>query len=198
MCLVAVLAALLSAGLTWWTRPEPASPDARPLSGSLESAIGTGPSATPHDETEPGVGAGSADQLVVSVIGQVRQPGLVTVEDGARVADAVNAAGGALPEADLSTINLARLVVDGEQIAVGIPGSELPGGGDPTTADGLMNLNTASATELEGLPGIGPVLAQRIVDFRGDNGGFTAVEQLREVSGIGPTVYEQIVDLVTV
>ncbi len=132
------------------------------------------------------------------MIGQVHRPGLVTVAGGARVADAITAAGGALPEADLSTVNLARLVVDGEQIAVGMPGSSLPGDTDPSSSGGLVDLNTATLAELETLPGIGPVLAQRILDFRESNGGFTAVEQLREVSGIGPTVYEDIVDLVTV
>nr|MBA3368663.1 helix-hairpin-helix domain-containing protein [Geodermatophilaceae bacterium] len=74
----------------------------------------------------------------------------------------------------------------------------LPGDTDPSSSGGLVDLNTATLAELETLPGIGPVLAQRILDFRESNGGFTAVEQLREVSGIGPTVYEDIVDLVTV
>lgn len=204
LCLVAVLAALLATGLTWWSRPSPSTVDgmnAAPVVAAAEGAT---------DDPGPGSGAGQAGStlgpggepgsgaLIVSVIGQVHQPGLVSVTAGARVADAIAAAGGALPEADLSTVNLARLVVDGEQIAVGIPGSALPGGADPAGSAGLVNLNTASLAELEELPGIGPVLAQRITDFREANGGFTAVEELREVSGVGPTVYEDIVDLVTV
>lgn len=199
MCLVAVLVGLLSAGVTWWSRPEPSSTDPNGMqvvagSSAASSSVGSSPATGSGPES----GAGpAADQLVVSVIGQVRQPGLVTVPDGARVADALTAAGGALPEADLSTVNLARLLVDGEQIAVGMPGSSLPGA-DPSVNQGSINLNTASQTELESLPGIGPVLAQRIIDFRGDGSGFTGVEQLREVSGIGPTLYEDIVDLVTV
>jgi len=204
LCLVAVISALLATGLSWWSRPTPSTVDAvstggLPVAAALSREVvptegGQQGGPTPGSELDADPGGA----LVVSVIGQVRQPGLVSVTSGARVADAIAAAGGALPEADLSSINLARLVVDGEQIAVGIPGSALPGGGDPAESGGLVNLNTATQAELEELPGIGPVLAQRIVDFRVDNGGFTAVEQLREVSGIGPTVYEDIVDLVTV
>lgn len=202
LCAVAVIAALLAAGIGWWSRPEPASIDP---AGAASTAVtgqrggdgsGGGTDAgTPVTSSPP-----AQDDIVVSVIGLVRQPGLVTLVEGARVADAIAAAGGALPEADLSTVNLARLLVDGEQIAVGVPGSSLPGGGaDPTDPAGvLIDLNTATAASLEELPGIGPVLAERILDFREEHGGFTAVEQLREVSGIGPTVYEGLVDLVTV
>lgn len=169
-----------------------------PIGGQASPDDGAGQAGSTTGR-DPDDGAGTAqDQIVVSVIGQVHQPGLVTVAGGARVADAITAAGGATPDADLSTVNLARLVVDGEQIAVGIPGSSLPGDADPASQGGLVNLNTATQAELEELPGIGPVLAQRIIDFREDNGGFTAVEQLREVSGIGPAGYEDIVDLVTV
>lgn len=177
----------------------PRAADGAPPSGGPSASDDSAGQTDSTSSRDPDPGTGSAqDQLVVSVIGQVRQPGLVTVADGARVADAITAAGGALPEADLTTVNLARLLVDGEQIAVGIPGSSLPGDGDPSAQGGLVDLNTATLAELEELPGIGPVLAQRIIDFREANGGFSAVEQLREVSGIGPTVYEDIVDLVTV
>lgn len=207
LCVVAVVAALLATGVTWWSRPSASGADQADLlpraaltgaQASADEAYGQSGSAVGEDaDSDPGSAADPA-HLVVSVIGQVHQPGLVTVSDGARVADAITAAGGALPDADLSTVNLARVVVDGEQIAVGIPGSSSPGDVDPAGQSGLVDLNTATQAELEELPGIGPVLAQRILDFREDNGGFSAVEQLRDVSGIGPTVYEDIVDLVTV
>lgn len=209
LCLVAIVAAALTAGVTWWSRPSPSSVDSSNVQPqAVVSGSATG-GVAPSDDADgragsPADGAGDADsgedqgQLVVSVIGLVRLPGLVSLPDGARVADAISAAGGALPDADLTTVNLARLVVDGEQIAVGTPGSLLPGGGAPAADGGLIDLNSATQADLEELPGIGPVLAQRIIDFREDNGGFSAVEQLREVSGIGPSVYEEIVDLVTV
>lgn len=203
LCAVAVIAALMAAGLTWLSRPEPAAVDAvgaapTPLAFATDGTGGEAGTAAERASVTPD-GTAEPDHLVVSVIGQVHEPGLVTLASGARVADALTAAGGALPEADLSTVNLARLVVDGEQIAVGVPGSALPEGADTSDPSGtLINLNTATLAQLDELPGIGPVLAQRIIDFRLANGGFTAVEQLREVSGIGPVVYEDVVALVTV
>ena len=131
---------------------------------------------------------------MVSVVGSVTTPGLVTLAEGARVSDAIDAAGGALPGTDLSTINLARKVSDGEQIAVGVPGAADAAG----ASAGKVNVNSASAEELATLPGIGPVLAQGIIDFRETNGPFGSVDELTEVSGIGPAVLAKIKDLVTV
>jgi competence protein ComEA len=116
---------------------------------------------------------------------------------GSRVGDALRAAGGALPGVDLSSLNLARKLVDGEQVLVGVvppPGAVAgaPAGG------GLVNLNSATAEQLESLPGVGPVLAQRIVDWRQTHGGFRSVEQLREVSGIGAAKYADLKSKVTV
>jgi competence protein ComEA len=136
------------------------------------------------------------------VVGQVARPGLVTLPVGARVADAVAAAGGLLPEADPAAVNLAAVVTDGEQVAVGVPGAPAgptpSGGGAGATGQGPVNLNTATAAELDGLPGIGPVLAQRIVDYRSQQGRFTSVDQLDDVPGIGPTLYARLAGSVTV
>ncbi len=143
---------------------------------------------------------------MVSVAGKVRRPGLVRMSDGARVADAIAAAGGPLPRVDLTALNLARRVADGEQIVVGLP---LPPGGVPDTSGaagpgpaavpgGKVDLNRAALEQLDTLPGVGPVTAQRILDWRAKHGRFTAVEQLREVEGIGERRFTQLRELVTV
>ncbi|MBO1755187.1 helix-hairpin-helix domain-containing protein [Allobranchiibius sp. CTAmp26] len=159
-----------------------------------------------------------ATQVVVQVVGQVRRPGVVTLHSGARVEDAVAAAGGALPSADLSAVNLARVVTDGEQIQVPKPGQTMTapagavgggaGSGGPsgatsgnsaaTSAGGVVDLNTADVTGLDALPGVGPVLAQRIIDWRTQNGRFTSVDELGEVSGIGDKVLARLRPHVTV
>lgn len=207
LCAAAAIGALLAAVIAWWTAPEsvPVSSGADPAATALElPAESTPGSAAPSGDAEGRAEAPSTQTLVVSVIGLVVTPGLVSVPDGARVADVIQAAGGALPEADLSTVNLARVVVDGEQIAVGVPGVGPPEGPSPPDSGtdsgpgALLDLNAADTAALEELPGIGPVLAQRIVDHRAEIGGFSSVEELREVSGIGPAVYADIVDLVTV
>jgi competence protein ComEA len=139
---------------------------------------------------------------VVSVVGQVAAPGLVTLPAGARVADAIAAAGGLLPEADPATVNGAAVLGDGQQIAVGVPGAGPPAGATVAAGDapsgGLLDLNTATAAELDALPGIGPVLAQRIVDHRTASGPFTSVDQLDEVSGIGPAIFADLAQRVRV
>jgi competence protein ComEA len=145
--------------------------------------------------------------VVVSVVGLVTRPGLVTLASGSRVADAVAAAGGLRPEADPASLNLAAVVSVGQQIAVGVPGSSTAAGtaggrgsaGRPGSGTaGKVDLNTATAGELDELPGIGPVLAQRIVAHRTAEGPFTSVDQLDDVPGIGPTIAEELADLVTV
>jgi len=150
-----------------------------------------------------------AGVLLVHVVGQVRRPGVVRLPPGSRVLDAVQAAGGATSSADLNHLNLARPVADGEQIVVPKPGESIPAGGVPgagggvpgstgpgsTTAGsagGPIDLNTADATALDSLPGVGPVIAQRILDWRTQHGRFSSVDELGEVSGIGDKLLAQI------
>lgn len=161
----------------------------------------------------PRSGAPPQGPVVVSVVGLVTKPGLVTLTPDARIADAVSAAGGALDGADLLGLNLARHVVDGEQVVVGIAmpagqpdalGSSVSGGpatSGPSTAaapSGPLDLNTASAEQLDTLPGIGPVMAAAIVAWRESNGKFTSVDQLGEVDGIGTARLEKLRSLVRV
>ena len=141
---------------------------------------------------------------MVSVVGSVARPGIVTLPAGARVADAVQAAGGLLPGTDPAAVNLAAHVADGDQIAVGLPDAPLGPTGAPDGAPALpgtggrVDLNAAGSAELDALPGIGPVLAQRIVDHRDRNGPFRSVDQLDDVPGIGPTIAAELAELVTV
>ncbi|WP_432831085.1 helix-hairpin-helix domain-containing protein [Dactylosporangium sp. CA-092794] len=182
LLVVAAVVVCVSAGIVWWSRPRVT---AAPAGGGISAAAA--PSASPAP-------------LVVNVTGRVGRPGLVRLPPGARVADAIEAAGGALPGTDLSGINLARKVTDGEMIAVGItPPPAAPGAAaGPVGGGGLVNLNTATTTELQTLPGIGEVLAQRIVEFRDRHGGFRAVSDLRQVDGIGDAKFQQLKDRVTV
>lgn len=142
--------------------------------------------------------AGPAGEVVVDVVGRVARPGLVRLRQGARVADAITSAGGASRGADLGALNLARLLVDGEQVRVpkvgdasvaatgSAPGGSSPGPGAAGTADApAVSLNSADLASLDSLPGVGPVLAQRILDWRAAHGRFTSIDELGEVSGIG-------------
>lgn len=135
--------------------------------------------------------------IVVSVVGRVARPGLVTLSEGARVADALRETGGLLPGVDPGPLNFARRLADGEQIYVGVPtpaGAE-PAGASPGAPD-KVDLNTASLSTLDTLPGVGPVTAQRIVDWRTEHGRFTSVDQLRDIDGIGPSKYAKLKDQV--
>ena len=194
-----LVAAVVLVGWTWLDRP---SVEPAPAAVPEDGAFGAGTSAP----TPPvGEAAETSAAVVVSVVGLVVRPGLVTLPAGARVADAVAAAGGLLPEADPASVNLAALVTDGVQIAVGVPGGGGgPGGTGSVAAGGAsgagsrVDLNAATAAELDGLPGIGPVLAQRIVDHRTRNGPFRSVEQLDDVPGIGPAIAAELAELVAV
>ncbi len=151
------------------------------------------------------VGAELAGSIVVHVVGEVAAPGVVSLEPGARAADALAAAGGPTASADLTAINLARVLVDGEQVVVPGPGQGAAAGaggsalsGAAPGATGPLDLNRADAAAFDTLPGIGPVLAARIVDWRDEHGRFTAVEELTEVTGIGPALLAGVRDLVQV
>jgi competence protein ComEA len=126
-------------------------------------------------------------EVFVHVTGDVRRPGVFTLPEGSRVIDAVNAAGGLLEGADTRTINLARVLIDGEQIIVGAQA-------DSGTAK--LNINTASAAELDQLPGIGPVIAQRIISWRTENGRFQNVDQLKSVPGVGAATFASLRKLI--
>jgi competence protein ComEA len=167
---------------------------ARPASAASIAPVGA--PAIPTDAAAP---SPTPDPIVVHVVGAVRHPGVYRFAEGARVVDAVRAAGGFSSRADRAAVNLARLLVDGEQIVVarrGPHGAVAPKGGAET--GGLVNLNSATVADLDGLPGIGPVLAQRIIDYRDQHGPFRSPQDLDKVSGIGPATLQDLLPLVTV
>lgn len=145
-------------------------------------------------QVEP-ISADSAPKLVVHVVGAVRRPGLYRLPDRSRIADAVTRAGGATRGADLSAVNLAAPVADGVQVVV--PARAVPakgGRGEPASSDpqGPVHLNTATLEELDALPGVGPVTAQKIVDYREQHGAFASIDELDAIPGIGPARLEQL------
>lgn len=195
--------------------PLPATTAAGPVPAVT---TGTDPAVEPAAGAAQGAATGppaAGSLVVVHVVGAVGAPGLVTLPVGARVGDALAAAGGAGLDADLARVNLARLVVDGEQVVVPRPGEDVavapqapmspagPGAPDAAAgaggpAPGPLDLNAATLEQLDALPGLGPVLAQRVLDFRTEHGGFTTVDELREVSGIGDAVMADLEPLVRV
>jgi competence protein ComEA len=145
----------------------------------------------------------AASRLVVYVVGAVRRPGLYKVAEGARVADAVARAGGLSPKADRAGVNLAAPVADGQQVVVParLPAAVaaaqgVPSPGGDAEAQGPVQLSVATVEQLDALPGIGPVTAQKIVDYRTAHGAFRSVDELDEVPGIGPARIEQLRGLV--
>lgn len=142
------------------------------------------------------VSEGSGTPIFVHVLGQVAHPGLYELRDGDRVVDAISAAGGLTPTAEPASVNLARLLSDGEQLAVPAVG-EVPDQAAPGVAsDGRIDLNTADVSALDTLPRIGPAMAQRIVDWREANGPLSSVDDLLAVSGIGPKTVDALRPLV--
>lgn len=212
---VALILIALAAG-AWWLRLSNADPSgASPRTGASSNANAS--ATTEATPSSLGATTTSSAAYVVDVVGAVRKPGVVSLPGSARVVDAVNAAGGALPSADLDRINLAAHLVDGMRIAVphrGAPADPAaptndPGGGpagpsDPSGSSGAptsstpLDLNSATEPQLETLPGIGPSLAQAILTEREHEGGFHSVDDLRRVRGIGDVRFAQIRSLVTV
>ncbi len=139
-----------------------------------------------------------APDVIVDIAGKVVSPGLRTLADGSRVADALSAAGGVIPGTDLTALNLARRLVDGEQIHVGIPIPPAAVVNQSATQPGPLDLNTATLAQLDTLPGVGTVTAQRILDWRTSHGRFTKVDQLGDVDGIGPARFATLKPLVIV
>jgi competence protein ComEA len=185
LVLVCALAALVAGGVVLRGRPQEV---AVPVLERAGLPLPGAPSSTPS----PG------GQVVVAVAGTVVRPGLVRLPTGSRVDDAVRAAGGLAPGASLGLLNLARPLVDGEQVLVGVDAPAGDAGGQAGAPGGLLDLNAATAEDLQDLPGIGPVLAERIVDWRTENGRFQSVDQLREVSGIGEAKFGSLEPEVTV
>jgi competence protein ComEA len=185
--LIIVLVAVLGGAGLWYARSLP-----KPV-----TIAEVGPGAAAQESSSPS----PAVVLIVDVAGAVHEPGVYEFTEGDRVIDAIERAGGPMPKADLSLLNLAAPLTDGTQILVpkaGPPGAVVPGGGVPGSASGLININSASATELETLSGIGEVLAATIVEYREQNGPFASVEDLMDVSGIGPATLDEIRDQVTI
>jgi len=232
LLVVATLAAIATAFGVWRDRPEPRPVESSAIAALALSAVPSVAGSAPGDPqpaagvaavpgqpggTEATGGSASASaapptEIVVSITGLVERPGIVTLPAGARVADAITAAGGAAEGADLTGLNLAARLADGDSVVVGNsasagePPSGLTAGGggqnsaarSPAPSGGLVNLNTADEAALDTLPGVGPVMAQNILAWRETNGKFSSVEQLQEITGIGPSRYAQISPLVTV
>lgn len=198
------------AAVLWFVRlgmADPPGPEPIPAASQESGVPSTDASqataaATPSQTVEVAAGAPPGGQIVVHVIGAVQEPGVFTLSSDERVVDAIAAAGGATDQAELGRVNLASALADGAQIWVPVAGQEPPievrenaaaqtpipatDEGGPSEAGGQpVPLNTATVVELETIPGVGPVTAQRIVEFREEGGGFTSVEQLLDVSGIG-------------
>ncbi|MFF4286518.1 helix-hairpin-helix domain-containing protein [Streptomyces sp. NPDC001633] len=220
LALVLIVAVAFAVHHFWTGRPEPVRAPAveRSATGPDDQHHGPGAAADRHSSALPlpassstsstgatgsagGSSGGGGRELVVDVTGKVRHPGIHRMPPGSRVIDALRAAGGVLHGADVSGLNRARLLTDGEQIAVGVPGAAAGSGagtggagsggtgsgtaGGGAGPSGPVSLSTATEQQLDALPGVGPVLARHIIEFRTQHGGFTSVEQLRQVTGIG-------------
>lgn len=218
LAIVAALATAIGLFTVWWDSPSLQAVPPLPSPQNVTAQNVTEQSVTAGDDESAGpvptavVAEQPPEALVVSVVGLVRTPGLVNLHSGSRIADALAAAGGVLDGAETVGLNLAQKLADGDQIVVGAAdqsggvsasSSTTAGGTSPAAAGesggaGLVNLNTATEAELDGLPGVGPVTAASIISWRTSNGKFTDVEQLGEVDGIGPARLAKLRVLVSV
>jgi competence protein ComEA len=198
---VAVVAVMVAAGLavTAWLVVRADSHPVAPTAPAEEASAAA--LATPTGPAPSGEADAEGAAVTVDVAGRVRRPGIAVLDAGARVVDAIRAAGGARRGVDLTGLNLARVLVDGEQVLVGVPApaaapttSDVPGA--PTGV--LVDLNLATQAELEALPEVGPVTAQAILAWRDEHGTFTSVSELLEVDGIGEATLETLTPFVTV
>ncbi|MEU1280830.1 ComEA family DNA-binding protein [Streptomyces sp. NPDC005805] len=189
LAVVLVAAGLFAVQHFWSGRPQPVAAPEVVRQGEVRAPDGDRPADPPGGALPGAVTAAPSARIVVDVSGKVRKPGVLRLPAGSRVDDALEAAGGVERGADLAGLNRARVLNDGEQVVVGLPmavaagpgAGAAPGGGGSAP----VSLNTATAEQLETLPGVGPVLAQHIIDHRTRNGGFRSVEELRDVNGIG-------------
>ncbi|MFI7384809.1 ComEA family DNA-binding protein [Streptomyces sp. NPDC049813] len=208
LALVVVLgvAALFAVQHFWTGRTQPVRAPETVRAAAPESVESPPVAAAPAG---PGPAASGGAGVVVDVGGKVRRPGVQRLPAGARVADALRAAGGVRPGTDTAGLNRARLLVDGEQVLVGAqatapagpagpagPAALAPGASAGAGPAAPVGLSTATVDQLDTLPGVGPVLAQHIIDYRTEHGGFRSVDELREVNGIGDRRFEDLRNLV--
>jgi competence protein ComEA len=206
---VAVVAVLVAVGLAltcWWLVRSGGHEVAAPTAvttprGALATPVDRGGGPAVPASGASGSPSPTAGKVVVDVAGKVRRPGIAVLRQGARVIDALRAAGGARPGVDLGGLNLARVLTDGEQVVVGggvAPGPVAGAPSDGSPVAGLVNINTADETALESLPEVGPVTAQAIITWRSQHGAFTAVDQLLDVEGIGDATLAKLTPYVTI
>ncbi|NEB36609.1 ComEA family DNA-binding protein [Streptomyces sp. SID14515] len=216
-----LLAAVTLAAFHFWSArpqavraPEPVADEAAAPASPPDPLRSGVPDPVPRPAAGASPVAGEGAQIVVDVSGKVRRPGVRRLPAGSRVADALEAAGGVRAGTDMTGLNRARVLMDGEQVVVGLPpgpsafGAAGGGGTGGAGADGPagapggpgpsapLSLNTATAEQLETLPGVGPVLAQHMIDYRTENGGFRSVDELRQVNGIGDRRFADLQPLV--
>lgn len=209
---LAVVAVAVAVGLAvtcWWLVRGSAHPVADLAAAPARGLVSAGPAvvAVTADPVRPGAAATDTTApatVTVDVAGKVRHPGIAVLDAGSRVVDAIKAAGGPRPDVDLTGLNLARVLVDGEQVVVGVAAPSgaaaeaVPPSGGPSGPATLVNLNTATEAELDTLPDVGPVTAASILQWRDQHGGFTSVDELLEVDGIGEVTLDKLAPYVTV